>query len=57
MDGATTLPDRAGDSAKHYPLYGPLWSIISNRGWFKVQSPVIYHGAKHQHHGADLLFT
>lgn len=54
-DGGTALPDRAGDGVKHYLLHDPSRSLIGDRGWSSVPSPVTYYGAKH--HGADLSYT
>lgn len=52
VKGGTTLQDRAGDGAEHHFLHSPLRLLLSDRGWFRVTSPVTYYGAKH--HGADL---
>lgn len=51
-DYGTILPDRAGDGANHHLQYRLLRSLISDRGWSRISSFVIYHGVKH--HGVHL---
>lgn len=49
----TTLPDWAGNDAKHLLLHGPSRSLVSNRVCSRVPSSGTFNGAKH--HGADLF--
>lgn len=46
-DAEIIFPDRTRDDTKHYLLHGPSRSLMCNKVWSNVLSPVAYHRAKH----------